>query len=383
MEEKGLVVRKENLPATIDELKEFVIVTKRRIEAHKAQISAIERLGLSKSVYERKLKETQYMSGIVLWAEAKMGSLLKKIPLAKGVGGGRGKKKLTPTDGNKLTEIQKTGIKHSDRSRAQMLNNNRDAIQEVIDEETNKRNIPTREKVFRKIRENKLEVFRSTIKKQAKKYKAKGNMPKVICTDFYGYCMKNIKPSSIDHIITDPPYSEKFLYLWDQLSEVAERVLKPGGFCIAYTGVYYLPDVLDRMRKHLIYYWQLTMKLIGAHAKVYNRNIFQVYRSILIFSKKPIKKQSVMTMDFFEHKEERREKDLHEEQQMKSGFVELLNKFTIPGQMILEPFGGAGTVPVVCLEEGRKCLCIEIKEENVKIIKGRLNIAYKELNKTK
>ena len=65
--ENELVVRKENLPATLDELREFVIVTKRRIEAHKVQIAAIQRLGLSKSVYDRKLKEAQYMSvnGIV------------------------------------------------------------------------------------------------------------------------------------------------------------------------------------------------------------------------------------------------------------------------------------------------------------------------------
>ena len=69
-------------------MKEFVIVTKRRIEAHKVQIAAIERLGFSKKVYDRKMKEAQYMSETVLHAEAKMGKLLKDIPPAKGAGGG-------------------------------------------------------------------------------------------------------------------------------------------------------------------------------------------------------------------------------------------------------------------------------------------------------
>jgi len=381
MEEKGLVVRKENLPATIEELKEFIIVTKRRIEAHKAQIDAIQRLGLSKSVYERKLKETQYMSETVLYAEAKMGKLLSDISRSKGMGGGRGKKKLVDTNVHKFTELQKTGISARERNRAEMLGKNEKAIEEVIDEEERKKTLPTREKVFRKIRENKAKSVRSRMRKQAKEYRAEGKKPKVICADFYGYCMKNIKPNSIDHIVTDPPYPAEFLPLWTQLSEVAERVLKPGGFCITYCGVYYLHEVLDRMRNHLIYYWQIVIELSGAHARVHPRNIYQGYRSVLIFSKKPMKKQQSMTLDFI--KECEREKDFHEWQQGQSGFEELLDKFTKPGQIILEPFGGSGTVPLACLKKDRKCLCIELNEEDVKIIKGRLNIAYNKLDKTK
>ena len=380
MEEKGLVVRKENLPATIEELKSFVIVTKRRIEAHKAQISAIKRLGLSKSVYERKLKETQYMSEMVLYAEAKMGKLLKKIPRSHP---GPEKQKIGSTDGTYLvkTELQKTGIKKTDRMRAQTLADNEDTIEEVVEEEMSKGNLPTREKVFRRVRENKAKSVRNKMRKQAKDYRSEGKKPKVVCADFYGYCMKNVKPNSIDHIITDPPYPAEFLPLWDQLSEVAERVLKPGGFCITYCGVYYLSEVLDRMRSYLIYYWQIVIELSGASARVHPRNIYQGYRSVLVFSKKPMKKQQSMTLDFIKKCE--REKDFHEWQQAQSGFEELLDKFTKPGQMILEPFGGAGTVPLACLEKDRKCLCIEIKEEDVEIIKGRINTAYKKLNKIK
>jgi len=130
--ENELVVRKESLPATIDELKQFVIVTKRRIEAHKVQIAAIERLGLSKSVYDRKMKETQYMSEVVLFAEAKMGKLLKEIPRTppkvSGATGGRGHKKGKRTGAPTFTPLQKTGIKKDDRRRAETLADNEDAI---------------------------------------------------------------------------------------------------------------------------------------------------------------------------------------------------------------------------------------------------------------
>ena len=386
MEERALVVRKENLPATIEELKAFVIVTKRRIEAHKAQISAIKRLGLSKSVYERKLKETQYMSGIVLWAEAKMGSLLKIIPRAEGGTPYKKKYSTSNTGVTSRTEIQKseerTGIKKMERSRAQILDNNREVIQEVIEEEERKKTLPTREKVFRRIREKKAKSVRTKMRKQAKDYMSEGKKPKVICADFYGYCMKNVKPNSIDHIITDPPYSKEFLYLYSQLSEVAQKVLKPSGFCIVYVGTYFLDEVMDRMREHgLEYYWQICLELIGSHAKVYARSIYQAFRGVLIFQKKPIEKMKLMTMDFI--KIMNPEKELHLWQRSVREFVELLNKFTEPKQMILEPFAGAGTVGVACVQAKRKCILIDNDKKVIKIIEERLDTAYKELSKTK
>ena len=112
------------------------------------------------------------MSGIVLWAEAKLGGLIKPIPPARGKGGGRYSKiQLAFTSESKLkTELQKTGISVRDRSWAKTLDDNRNAIQEVIDEETDKGNIPTREKVLRRIREKKAERGREALKRKAKTY---------------------------------------------------------------------------------------------------------------------------------------------------------------------------------------------------------------------
>ena len=90
------------------------------------------------------------MSETVLFAEAKMGKLIKGLPKDKG-GAGFHKKNLTVTiGGNSKTEIQKTGIKANDRLRAKILADNEDAIKEVVVEEVSKGNIPTREKVLRK-----------------------------------------------------------------------------------------------------------------------------------------------------------------------------------------------------------------------------------------
>ena len=205
------------------------------------------------------------------------------------------------------------------------------------------------------------------------------DLPNMLCGDFYYYCMKKVKPDSIDHIITDPPYPGKYLPLWSKLSEVANKVLKPSGFCITYVGTYYLDEVLDRMKEYdLKYYWEICMKLIGAHARVHPRSMYQGYRGILMFQKKPVKKHRFMTLDYIEETGGK-DKELHQWQQAEGGFAQLLKMFTLPGQMILDPFGGSGTVPVVCMKNNRRCLCIEINEKDAFIIKGRLIKTFKDM----
>ena len=265
----------------------------------------------------------------------------------------------------------------NDRRRTKVLADNEDAIVEVVEEEINKGNIPTREKVLRKVREKTAERGREALKRKAKTYN-KNELPLVVHDNFYDYCMDIIEPNSIDHIVTDPPYPKEFLPLWSQLSEADSRVLKPGGFCITYTGEYHLPEVIDRLREHLDWYWIVCMRMAGAHAVVYPRNISKGYRTILVFYKKPMEKVKGRIHDLIIDSGGR-DKELHKWQQAEGGFAKLLKMFTLPGQMILDPFGGSGTVPVVCMKNNRRCLCIEINETDASIIKGRLIKTFEDM----
>jgi 16S rRNA G966 N2-methylase RsmD len=63
----------------------------------------------------------------------------------------------------------------------------------------------------------------------------------------FEFVFSDIPDGSVDCIITDPPYPHEFIDCWSKLSRVAKRILKPHGFCIAYSGQMYLPEVLQRM----------------------------------------------------------------------------------------------------------------------------------------
>jgi len=109
------------------------------------------------------------------------------------------------------------------------------------------------------------------------------------------------------------------------------------------------------------------------------RNMYQGYACVLIFQKSPIKKQRFMVNDYFNSSE--KEKDLHPWQKSLGSLEVLLEKFTMPKQLILEPFGGSGTTGVACMMHNRRCIVIEKDAENVKIIKSRMKDTLKEIKK--
>lgn len=52
--------------------------------------------------------------------------------------------------------------------------------------------------------------------------------------------------------------------------------------------------------------------------------------------------------------------------------------YTAPGDMVLEPFGGIGTVPYVCVEQGRCCAAFELKESYYRMMRANVKKAQHE-----
>ena len=162
----------------------------------------------------------------------------------------------------------------------------------------------------------------------------------------------------IDCIITDPPYPKEYLPLWSDLSLIASRILKPSGFCICYSGKYYLPEVIRRMSEYLEYYWQLILLHSGSLASVHPVKINTGYKPILVFQKPPRKPQAEYITDLIMGTG--REKDLHEWQQAEGELSELLIKFTNVDDLILDPMAGSGTTGAACKNNSRRSILIDV-----------------------
>ena len=179
----------------------------------------------------------------------------------------------------------------------------------------------------------------------------------------------DLPDGSIDCIITDPPYPYEFIEVWTKLSRFAKRVLKPNGFCIAYSGQMYLPEVMQRMSENLTYYWTFTLIHTGSRQLINGRNLFCGWKPILIFQNNFSKLKTPFD-DFIQGTGS--EKKHHKWQQAELELNHIIDNFTNVGDTILEPFAGGGTTIMAALKNNRNIKAAEINEESFNISKKRI-----------
>jgi hypothetical protein len=114
--------------------------------------------------------------------------------------------------------------------------------------------------------------------------------------------LADIPDGSVALVLTDPPYAEEYLPLWDDLGAFAARVLRPGGSLVAYWSRY-VDDVLDGSRPR---------------------------------------------------------KELHPWAQGDVEIEPIILALTDPGDLVVDPFAGSGTVGVAATRLGRRFIGAEV-----------------------
>jgi len=162
----------------------------------------------------------------------------------------------------------------------------------------------------------------------------------------------------IDAIITDPPYPAEYLDCFSDLSLYASEHLKKSGWLVVYSGQYNLPEVIKRLSEHMTYVWTFCLYHVGKKQLVNGVNIMCGWKPVLVFSKGQ-KKMRFSVYDVIES--EQREKHSHDWQQSESGVFRLVEAFSEPGHLVVDPFSGAGTFCKVAIENGRRAIGAEIR----------------------
>ena len=176
--------------------------------------------------------------------------------------------------------------------------------------------------------------------------------------------------SAVDHIVTDPPYDEDAIELWDALGELGADVLPEGGFLVAYSGKAHLPSVLDVLSDHLNYYWQGIVRHKGSGAKIFSRKLRTNYKPIVIYQKGDLEAQESFVSDVVEGAG--REKDAHDWQQAEAEAAELVERFTEPNDTVLDPMCGSGTTGVAALRCSRRVILLDRDPDAVDAAKRRV-----------
>jgi len=155
-----LIVAKENLPTEISDLTKFVLIGRDKLQAVRAEISALSKFELAKEVHAQKVLEGQKLGELVLMAETKLGELFNSTPKAKE---NQYTKNAISTcvetaqveKGKPKMEVAKElGFSKDQVSDFQKLADNPAAVQKAISDAKDKGEIPTRSAVMKEIQEN-------------------------------------------------------------------------------------------------------------------------------------------------------------------------------------------------------------------------------------
>ena len=167
----------KQLPDALPDLSKFALIGREKLNAVRAEIRAIEKVGLAKEVHEQKLLEAQEIAEAVLDAEAKIGELTAKIPKAQG------QRTELPTNSGKKSKheaITDLGMTDNTVSRFERLAKHPEAIQQAKTQAREDGRIVTRQDVFKTIAANapapeRRNPLREAKKRHAEYEKAKGD----------------------------------------------------------------------------------------------------------------------------------------------------------------------------------------------------------------
>jgi DNA modification methylase len=184
--------------------------------------------------------------------------------------------------------------------------------------------------------------------------------------------IKDIPDQSIDMIFTDPPYIKKFIPLYGWLSIEANRVLKSDGFLLCYVGAYWKWEVMKLLSENMEYFWDMISVCKKAAPIIWQKKVLAMHKSILAYRKK----SSKSLPRFFIHtlwEGCSGDKEYHKWGQSESEARYYIDNFSLPGELILEPFSGGGTTCAVCKLIDRNFIAFEIDPTSAEISRSRIS----------
>ena len=184
--------------------------------------------------------------------------------------------------------------------------------------------------------------------------------------------LPDVPDDSVDFVITDPPYPKEYIPLYESLSLLASRVLKDGGSLLCMCGQSYLNEVMLGLCTHMTYHWTLCYFTPGGQSpQLWGKRTNTFWKPIVWLTKG--KYDGDMIGDVIRTPPNENDKMFHEWGQSIAGLDEIIQKFTYPGQTILDPFMGGGTTAVCAVKAGRRFIGADISNECVETVTRRIS----------
>jgi DNA methylase len=188
-----------------------------------------------------------------------------------------------------------------------------------------------------------------------------------------------IKPDTVDLLVADPPWKTDSGFARAEFAAKVYEILKPGGICLAYSGVYSWPDFLDCYRDAgLQYLWAVSV--IRRNAAIRLEGIRSQWIPLSLLRKPGGGKfKSFRTLDDVVEGEGY-DKGIHPWQSPVSELVPLVRALSTPGALVCDMTLGSGTSALATLESGenRRFVGCDQDAKMIKAARSRLFEAIQE-----
>jgi len=185
-----------------------------------------------------------------------------------------------------------------------------------------------------------------------------------------------IEESSVDVIITDPPYSKEYLDCFSSLTRFAFKALKPGKPLLVMVGQSYLPEVFRLLCEQMSYHWTLAYLTPGGQSpQIWPRKINTFWKPVIWLTKGKYEDKE-WHGDVFSSDVNDNDKRFHHWGQSESGISRLVEVFTKPDDVVCDPFLGGGTTAVVAIRLGRRFIGSDIEENALETCRRRVVQSY-------
>jgi len=210
---------------------------------------------------------------------------------------------------------------------------------------------------LREAREFTLEKVRQSKIQQSLKTHVRGEG---IHTGHMRQLFRILDDDSVSLFITDPPWERKARPLYTELGKLAQQKLKPGGFCLVLCGQLYLDEIIARLSESLDWYWLSAVVFSSGSHKIWTRKFTNEFRPFLIFAKRPAPPNAKHGwLSDLVHSTSP-DKSHHKHGQDAGRFQYYIDRLTIPGELVVDPFVGGGTTAEISAKTGRRFVGTEI-----------------------
>lgn len=150
-----------HLPDTLEDLTQFVLVGKAKLNAYMIKLQSVKRLSVAQEIRDQTLQEAQEVSTALIAAEQRIGEILLSIPKQSGgVNQYNKEEKSTWVEKSKSQITEEMGYTRHEVSDYQQMAKNPEVVQRVIKDALENGDVVTKTQVMREIRALKEELRR-------------------------------------------------------------------------------------------------------------------------------------------------------------------------------------------------------------------------------